>query len=124
MTYLGIDLGPSGLPALLAGEDGTPIAASECSCGIPNPPAGWAEQDPADWIRAINSAVDELRSKYPRYKKLKGIRVARHTGASLQSIIVTPNICETIDLEPALSDSFEDAYHAFRAAYPAIKSIQ
>ena len=45
----GVDLGTTGIKAVLFDETGTPVAQAqrEASCAFPRP--GWAEQDPAAW---------------------------------------------------------------------------
>jgi xylulokinase len=62
MAFLGIDLGTSGLRALLVDAEGRPIGASERQYGVSHPNSGWSEQDPADWINALEEAVAELRT--------------------------------------------------------------
>lgn len=84
MTYLGLDLGTSGLRALLVTADGTPIGATERHYTVSNPHPGWSEQDPADWIAALDGAVEEMRATYPQFADLRGIGVAGHMhGATL-----------------------------------------
>ncbi|MEE3070688.1 MAG: FGGY family carbohydrate kinase, partial [Pseudomonadota bacterium] len=84
MSYLGLDLGTSGLRALLVDGDGQPIGATERDYPLSHPHAGWSEQDPADWIAALDSAVDELRATYPQFADLRGIGVAGQMhGATL-----------------------------------------
>ncbi|MCK8464048.1 xylulokinase [Aliiroseovarius sp. S1339] len=84
MTFLGIDLGTSGLRALLVDADGAPIGATERHYGVEHPHPGWSEQDPANWIAALGAAVDEMRETYPSFADLRGIGVAGHMhGATL-----------------------------------------
>lgn len=84
MSYLGIDLGTSGLRALLIGEDGKPIGSSERHYDVSNPHAGWSEQDPIHWVNALDGAIDELRKEHAQFAKLKGIGIAGHMhGATL-----------------------------------------
>ncbi|MGI9511139.1 MAG: xylulokinase [Geminicoccaceae bacterium] len=84
MTFLGIDLGTSGLRALLIDAEGGPIGATERHYGVAHPHAGWSEQNPADWIAALEGAVDEMRGSYPAFADIKGIGVAGHMhGATL-----------------------------------------
>ena len=64
-TYLGIDLGTSGLRALLVEENGTVIGAAQSAYPVSNPHSGWSEQDPADWIKACKTAIGELRQTHP-----------------------------------------------------------
>lgn len=84
MTYLGIDLGTSGLRLLLVDQDGTPIGAAERHYDVTHLHAGWSEQDPADWITALEGAVEELRAHFPEFAEVTGIGVAGHMhGATL-----------------------------------------
>ncbi len=84
MTFLGIDLGTSGLRALLVDAEGTPIGATERHYSAAHPQPGWSEQDPADWIEALNGAIAEMRDKHPTFAQLGGIGVAGHMhGATL-----------------------------------------
>lgn len=84
MSFLGIDLGTSGLRALLVDDSGTPVGSAERHYAVSNPHPGWSEQDPADWIAALDGAVAELRSRFPEFAGLKGIGVAGHMhGATL-----------------------------------------
>ena len=76
MTFLGIDLGTSGLRALLVDEAGTPIGSTERAYSANRPLPGWSEQNPTDWLTAVDSALDELRAKYPTFKDLRGIGVS------------------------------------------------
>ncbi|GGA27831.1 xylulokinase [Neptunicoccus cionae] len=64
-TYLGIDLGTSGLRALLVAENGTVIGAAQAAYPVENPHSGWSEQDPADWIAACKTAIAELHQTHP-----------------------------------------------------------
>ena len=65
--YLGLDIGTSGVKAILLSDDGEVTAQSTASLPISRPHPLWSEQDPADWWTATNSAVDrlpeDLRSK-------------------------------------------------------------
>ena len=65
MSYLGIDLGTSGLRALLVDEGGLPIGSAKSAYGVSNPAPSWSEQNPADWLLALDRAVGELNGKRP-----------------------------------------------------------
>jgi xylulokinase len=78
MSYLGIDLGTSGLRAFLVDHEGQPLGATERHYSARNPHPGWSEQDPADWISAFRDAVDQLRAEHPEFVDLRGIAVAGH----------------------------------------------
>lgn len=95
MAFLGIDLGTSGLRALLTDDGGAPLASAERHYEVSHPQSGWSEQDPADWIAALNGAVEELRA-HPGWAGLRGIGVAGHMhGATLldaQDQVIRPCI--------------------------------
>ncbi len=40
-----------------------------------------------------------------------------------ENIMQMPDLQETIDPEPGLMPAFDEAYHKFRATYPALKTI-
>ena len=84
MSFLGIDLGTSGIRALLLGLDGDVLAVAEGSYGVSRPHAGWSEQDPQDWIDALHKVIAELRDEHPAFAEIEGIGVAGHMhGATL-----------------------------------------
>lgn len=59
-TYLGIDLGTSGLKLTLVGADGSVVAEAEGAYDVQSPRPGWAETDPLDWERALGLCLDRL----------------------------------------------------------------
>ena len=84
MSYLGIDLGTSGLRALLVDDTGLPIGSAEKAYDVSNPKVGWSEQDPAQWITALDGAMAELKKRFKKFEDLRGIGVAGHMhGATL-----------------------------------------
>ncbi len=62
--YLGLDLGTSGVKALLIDGNQKVIASATASLSVSRPHDGWSEQDPADWIKACEDAVEALRSSH------------------------------------------------------------
>ena len=83
--FLGLDLGTSGLRALLVAEDGQPVGSSEAHYLVSNPHNGWSEQDPRDWTIACQAALSSLRKTFPNeYRKITAIGVSGHMhGATL-----------------------------------------
>ncbi|MCR9110047.1 MAG: xylulokinase [Rhodobacteraceae bacterium] len=83
--YLGLDLGTSGLRAILADENGALRAEAESTFDVAHPHPGWSEQDPAHWIAACQSAVAAIRAKEPEdFARLRGIGLSGHMhGATL-----------------------------------------
>ena len=60
--YLGLDLGTSGVKAVLIDDAQTVRASVTAPLSVSRPHPGWSEQDPADWLAAVESALDSLRS--------------------------------------------------------------
>lgn len=78
-SYLGLDLGTSGLRGLLVGEDGAPIASADASYKVDRPHHGWSEQDPAHWVAAVHQVAHQLRETAPEaWQQIAGIGVAGH----------------------------------------------
>ncbi len=63
--YLGIDLGTSGVKALLLDADQRVVGSASAPLEVSRPRDGWAEQNPADWIEATEAAVSALKSAHP-----------------------------------------------------------
>ncbi len=59
-VVLGLDLGTSGLKAVVVGEGWTVRAARRRAYPTARPRSGWAEQDPAGWWRAVVRATSSL----------------------------------------------------------------
>ena len=76
--YLGLDLGTSGLRAILVDGDGNVIASSDQAYPVAHPHSGWSEQDPADWVTATENALDALKSSHPR--ELSALRAIGFSG--------------------------------------------
>ncbi|OIQ33244.1 MAG: xylulokinase [Alphaproteobacteria bacterium MedPE-SWcel] len=83
--FLGLDVGTSGLRALLADEGGNVIGVADAAYGVSHPQTGWSEQDPQDWITACKAAIGALRSAHPgEVARLRGIGLSGHMhGATL-----------------------------------------
>ncbi len=79
-TYLGIDVGTSGVKAMLIDENGKPIGDATAPAIEPvRPKPGWSEQNPADWWTATLNAIDALKQSHPReLAAVKGIGLSGH----------------------------------------------
>lgn len=80
--YLGIDIGTSGVKAILMDEAGEVAEIASASLSVSRPHALWSEQDPADWWAATNSAVSKLDLKKRHAVKAIGLSGQMH-GATL-----------------------------------------
>lgn len=64
--YLGLDLGTSGIKALLMNSEQKIIASASADLKVSRPFHGWSEQDPADWCKAAEEAILQLKSSHAR----------------------------------------------------------
>jgi xylulokinase len=83
--YLGIDLGTSGVKALLIDGAQRVIGSASGTIDVSRPHPGWSEQDPAHWIRATEEAIAGLKAAHPKeLAAVKGIGLSGHMhGATL-----------------------------------------
>ncbi|SFU07536.1 xylulokinase [Mesorhizobium sp. YR577] len=83
--YLGIDLGTSGVKALLMDHAQKIVASGHGALDVSRPHHGWSEQNPADWISATEEAIGELKAKHPKeLGAIKGIGLSGQMhGATL-----------------------------------------
>lgn len=58
--FLGLDLGTSGLKALVIDDAQTVVAQATAQLSVSRPHSGWSEQEPDSWIRATKEAVTAL----------------------------------------------------------------
>ena len=70
--YLGLDLGTSGVKAMLIDGDQKIIGSGHGDLDISRPHPGWSEQDPAHWIHATEEAIAGLKAAHP--KELAAVR--------------------------------------------------
>ncbi|HSM42862.1 MAG TPA: xylulokinase [Afifellaceae bacterium] len=74
MSYLGIDIGTSAVKAVLADDRQQVVADATVPLAISRPEPLWSEQDPADWIAAVEKSVDAIREAAPdAFSALKAI---------------------------------------------------
>ncbi|MDI7860434.1 xylulokinase [Rhizobiaceae bacterium n13] len=83
--YLGLDLGTSGVKAMLIDGDQRVIGSANGALDVSRPHPGWSEQDPADWIRASEEAIAGLKAKHPaEFAAVRGIGLSGQMhGATL-----------------------------------------
>ncbi|MBY5805291.1 xylulokinase [Rhizobium leguminosarum bv. trifolii] len=83
--YLGLDLGTSGVKAMLIDGDQKIVGSANGSLDVSRPHSGWSEQEPAHWVRATEEAVAGLKAKHPKeLAAVKGIGLSGQMhGATL-----------------------------------------
>ncbi|HYG86688.1 MAG TPA: xylulokinase [Azospirillum sp.] len=64
--YLGIDLGTSGVKAVLIDDDQRLVGQATAALEVSRPHPLWSEQDPDAWWAATNQAVAGLRAAHPQ----------------------------------------------------------
>ncbi|MBU9849152.1 xylulokinase [Rahnella aceris] len=74
--YLGIDLGTSGVKAILLSEEGRVVASHSEALTLSRPHPLWSEQNPADWWDATDRAVSVLSQQH----SLQGVKAIGLTG--------------------------------------------
>jgi xylulokinase len=84
-VYLGMDIGTSGVKAVLVNEAGAIVATASCDLVLSHPAPLWSEQDPDAWVDAAVSAVDQLAAIRPHETaRVRGIGLAGQMhGATL-----------------------------------------
>jgi xylulokinase len=74
MVILGIDLGTSGVKAVLVDESQNIIDQATAKLSVARPHPLWSEQNPEDWIEATKAAILVLRDRRPReFSSVKAI---------------------------------------------------
>jgi xylulokinase len=58
--YIGLDLGTSGLKAVLMDSDQNVVAEATAPLSVSRPFEGWSEQNPADWVGAAEQVLSAL----------------------------------------------------------------
>jgi xylulokinase len=85
MGYLlGLDIGTSGVKALLMSIEGKIISSKTVSYPLATPHSGWAEQSPDDWWGATVKVIKETVSHNPiDSKQIKGISLSGQMHSSV-----------------------------------------
>ena len=95
--YLGIDIGTSGVKAVVMDELDRPIAEASSPLSISHPKPLWSEQEPRDWIVAVELALDALAASWP-----ETMATVKAIGLSGQMLGVTLLDEADMPLRPAL----------------------
>lgn len=80
--YLGLDIGTSGVKAILLSEHGDVVAQATAPLPISRPKPLWSEQNADDWWTATNTAVDRLPTEERSKVQAIGLAGQMH-GATL-----------------------------------------
>lgn len=118
--FLGLDLGTSGIRALLMDESQHILGSATADLRVSRPHPGWSEQAPQDWIAAAEAAIAAVRAAHPAaFANLRGIGLSGQMhGATLYDAADQP-------LRPSIlwNDTRAAAEAAELDATPAFRSI-
>ncbi|VEC84391.1 Xylulose kinase [Raoultella ornithinolytica] len=132
--YIGIDLGTSGVKAILLNEQGEVLASHTAPLTVSRPHPLWSEQDPEHWWQATDRAMKALGEQHAlRDVKAVGIAGQMH-GATLldkHQRVLRPAILwndgrsgdECVQLEKAVSRSRQIAGNLMMPGFTAPKLL-
>jgi xylulokinase len=83
--YLGLDIGTSGVKAVIVDDAQSVIAQASAPLSVSRPRPLWSEQDPAAWWRATDEAVRKLDSRARRAVKAVGLSGQMHGATCLDA---------------------------------------
>ncbi len=63
--YLGLDIGTSSVKGVVIDGSQKVVARASAPLSVSRPQPGWSEQDPEDWIAAVESVLGALRDESP-----------------------------------------------------------
>jgi len=87
--YLGIDIGTSGVKAIIMDKNGGVVAQATAPLSVSRPKPLWSEQDPQDWWQATGLAVGRLPSSSRDQVAAIGLAGQMH-GATVLDAADTP----------------------------------
>ena len=117
-SFLGIDLGTSGLKLTLVAEDGVVLAESEASYDVQTPQPGFAETDPDVWMAALRGAASRLTTGHGLQAigvtgQMHGVVLAREDGRPTRPAVLWPDQRAASELSTRLELPRETrAHHA------------
>ncbi|WP_420013444.1 xylulokinase [Tateyamaria sp.] len=77
--FVGLDLGTSGVKAVLADADGVIVGSADATYEVSNPAPGWSEQDPTTWTKGVAQVLAHLKSTLPKaYSAIQGLSLSGH----------------------------------------------
>lgn len=79
---LGLDVGTSGVKALLVSMDGEVVASSTTALTLSTPRPGWAEQDPDAWWDASVASIRDIRERTPS-ARITGVGISGQMHSSV-----------------------------------------
>ena len=80
---IGLDVGTSGVKAILVAADGTVVATADADYPLLTPRPGWTEQEPEDWWRASCAVLRRLQAEAPGPVEAIGLTGQMHGAVFL-----------------------------------------
>jgi xylulokinase len=117
--YLGLDLGTSGVKAVLIGRDGALIDQASVPLAVSNPHPLWSEQDPRDWWSAVERAATTLCCR----NDLSGVRGVGLSGQMHGAVLLdaTGTVLRPCILWNDVRATAE--CRALETAFPALRDV-
>lgn len=85
-VFLGLDVGTSGVKAILVDPRGDVVANTTMGLQLSTPQPGWAEQDPNEWWSATIAAIRGVLARYPNGRVASvGISGQMHSSVFLDA---------------------------------------
>lgn len=84
--FAGVDIGTSGLKAVLVDENQQILAAATRPLAVSRPRDGWSEQHPDAWWEAFCDAFDELAARHPHL--LAALKAIGLSGQMLGTVLI------------------------------------
>ena len=80
--FLGLDVGTSGVKAILVAEDGGVVASATAPLALDTPHPGWAEQQPEAWWDASRTAIRAVVDQRPN-ARVAGVGISGQMHSSV-----------------------------------------
>lgn len=85
MSFLGVDVGTSGVKALVVDGSGKVLAGATSPLDMATPRPGWAEQDPESWWEGSVSAIRDVVTKADSRIQAVGLSGQMHSSVFLDA---------------------------------------
>lgn len=84
--HIGIDLGTSGIKAIILEDAARVLAVAAQPIAVSIPHVGWSEQNPDDWVTAAFACLDKLAADHP--DKMAAVRGIGLSGQMLSALVL------------------------------------
>ncbi|MBP9181786.1 MAG: xylulokinase [Fuscovulum sp.] len=85
-VHVGIDLGTSGIKAVLIEDLSRVVAVAAEPVAVSRPQVGWSEQDPDLWVSTVLACLDRLAAEAPR--EMAAVRGIGLSGQMLAALVL------------------------------------